>query len=344
METGHHIDALFARLNDAAQQEVLRVAELPRVPRASEKYRAALSEYLALHRQALLPALLRTRDWPDADIEKLVREGALQIREPTRVKGVRIRVALGLTDCRMEGEASTPGGHPSARPRGRIRGADRSLFAPRLPQGPPRQGPQPGRGVVRPGPGEGAAGISAGASGRTYWPGAYRLFQIYERKPRTIAAAPFRDRVVHHAVMNRIEPPLDRTFIHDSYVCRRGKGVHAAVDRYQVWSRRNAYALKMDVAKYFPSIDHEILKEKLRRRIKDARVLALLDRIIDTSPPVNEPPVYFPVDDLLTPPGASQRDPHRQPDQPVPCQSLPRRPGPLREGGSQGGRLPALRR
>lgn len=178
----------------------------------------------------------------------------------------------------------------------------------------------------------------------TYWPGAYRLFQIYERKPRTIAAAPFRDRVVHHAVMNRIEPPLDRTFIHDSYACRRGKGVHAAVDRYQVWSRRNAYALKMDVAKYFPSIDHEILKEKLRRRIKDARVLALLDRIIDTSPPVNEPPVYFPVDDLLTPPGASQRDPHRQPDQPVPCQSLPRRPGPLREGGSQGGRLPALRR
>jgi RNA-directed DNA polymerase len=65
----------------------------------------------------------------------------------------------------------------------------------------------------------------------TYWPGAYRLFRIYERKPRTIAAAPFRDRVVHHAVMNLIEPPLDRTFIHDSYACRRGKGVHAAVDR-----------------------------------------------------------------------------------------------------------------
>ena len=101
--------------------------------------------------------------------------------------------------------------------------------------------------------------------------------------------------------MNLIEPPLDRTFIHDSYACRRGKGVHAAVDRYQGWARRNAYALKMDVARYFPSIDHEILKEKLRRRIKDARVLALLDRIIDTSPPVEEPPVYFPGDDLLTP-------------------------------------------
>jgi RNA-directed DNA polymerase len=134
-----------------------------------------------------------------------------------------------------------------------------------------------------------------------YQPGAYRLFRIYERKPRIIAAAPFRDRVVHHAVMNLIEPPLDRTFIHDAYACRRGKGVHAAVDRYQGWARRNAYALKMDVAQYFPSVDHQILKEKLRRRIKDARLLALLDRIVDTSPQLEPDPGYFPGDDLLTP-------------------------------------------
>jgi RNA-directed DNA polymerase len=100
-----------------------------------------------------------------------------------------------------------------------------------------------------------------------YRPGGYRLFTIYERKPRVIAAAPFRDRVVHHAVMNLIEPPLDRTFIDDSYACRRGKGVHAAVDRYQGWSRRYAYALKLDVRQYFPFIDHPILKEKLRRRL-----------------------------------------------------------------------------
>jgi RNA-directed DNA polymerase len=134
-----------------------------------------------------------------------------------------------------------------------------------------------------------------------YWPGAYRLFRIYERKPRIIAAAPFRDRVVHHAVMNLVEPILDRTFIHDSYACRRGKGVHAAVDRYQLWARSNAYALKMDVSQYFPSIDHEIMKAKLRRRIKDAQVLALLDRIIDTSPEIEKAPTYFPGDDLLTP-------------------------------------------
>lgn len=134
-----------------------------------------------------------------------------------------------------------------------------------------------------------------------YRPGAYRLFTIYERKPRLIAAAPFRDRVVHHALMNIIEPPLDRRFIHDSYACRTGKGVHAAVARYQGWARRYAYVLKMDVARYFPSIDHAILKEKVRRRIKDRNVLALVDTIIDTSPPAPPALVYFPGDDLFTP-------------------------------------------
>ncbi len=132
-----------------------------------------------------------------------------------------------------------------------------------------------------------------------YRPGRYRLFRIYERKPRVIAAAPFRDRVVHHAIMNLIEPPLDRTFIFDSYACRLGKGTHAAVARYQAWARRYAYVLK--IAQYFPSIDHDILKDKLRRRIKDNRTLALLDRIIDGSPLSEMPLVYFPGDDLFTP-------------------------------------------
>ncbi|MEA3411592.1 MAG: reverse transcriptase/maturase family protein [Pseudomonadota bacterium] len=137
--------------------------------------------------------------------------------------------------------------------------------------------------------------------GGDYAPGDYRLFTIYERKPRQIAAAPFRDRVVHHAIMNRLEPPLDRRFIHDSYACRKGKGVHAAVARYQCWAKRYRYALKMDVARYFPSVDHELLKQKLRRRIKDRKVLALLDRIIDTSPRYGFPCEYFQGDDLLTP-------------------------------------------
>ena len=134
-----------------------------------------------------------------------------------------------------------------------------------------------------------------------YQPGAYRLFTIYERKPRVIAAAPFRDRVVHHAVLSLIEPLFDRSFISDSYACRRGKGVHLAVDRYQTWAQTYRYALKMDVRQYFPSIDHDLLKEKLRRRLKDLRVLALLDRIIDGSPRGNQGPSYFPGDDLFAP-------------------------------------------
>lgn len=135
----------------------------------------------------------------------------------------------------------------------------------------------------------------------SYRPGDYRLFTIYERKPRVIAAAPFRDRVVHHAIMNVIEPPLDRTFVGDSYACRRGKGVHAAVDRYQAWAQTYRYVLKMDVRQYFPSIDHDLLKQKLRRRIKDSRVLDLLDRIIDGAPSGTADPCYFYGDDLFTP-------------------------------------------
>lgn len=138
---------------------------------------------------------------------------------------------------------------------------------------------------------------------RTYQPGEYRLFTIYERKPRVIAAAPFRDRVVHHEVMQVIEPLFDRTFLSDSYACRKGKGVHAAVARYQAWAQTYRYVLKMDVQQYFPSIDHELLKGKLRRRVTDASVLDLVDRIIDSSPRGVTAPCYFPGDDLFTPLG-----------------------------------------
>lgn len=101
--------------------------------------------------------------------------------------------------------------------------------------------------------------------------------------------------------MQLIEPPLDRRFISDSYACRKGKGVHEALDRYQAWTQTYRYVLKMDIRQYFPSIDHALLKDKLRRRIKDARVLDLLDRIIESSPQNTAEPQYFPDDDLFTP-------------------------------------------
>ena len=115
-----------------------------------------------------------------------------------------------------------------------------------------------------------------------YRHGPYRQFEIYERKPRIISAATFRDRVVHHALMNVLEPWLDRRMIDHSYACRKNRGVHKAVDTYQKWSRRYAYVLKLDVRRYFPSIDHGILKRQLARRIKDTQTLALCCEVIDS--------------------------------------------------------------
>jgi formylglycine-generating enzyme required for sulfatase activity len=106
-DTEHHIDELFTRLNDVAQREVLKEAHLPddllRVPRDSRQYRAARSEFMAQHRQLLVPLILRIRDWPDPDIELLVRDGDLRIGEPTRVKGITIRMAMNAEDIPFEG-------------------------------------------------------------------------------------------------------------------------------------------------------------------------------------------------------------------------------------------------
>ena len=73
-----------------------------------------------------------------------------------------------------------------------------------------------------------------------------------------------------------LEPIFERSFIFDSYACRKGKGTHAAVDRCQAFSRRYRYVLKADVRKFFPSIDHEILKGLMARKIKDPHVLWLV--------------------------------------------------------------------
>jgi RNA-directed DNA polymerase len=131
-----------------------------------------------------------------------------------------------------------------------------------------------------------------------YAPGGYRHFEIYERKPRIISAAPFRDRVIHHALMNVVEPLLDARLSADCYACRRGKGVHAAVARYQRYARRYPYALKLDISGYFASVDHALLNTTLARHLKDARVLALFSRIIASGESPAEP-VAFPGDDLV---------------------------------------------
>ena len=79
--------------------------------------------------------------------------------------------------------------------------------------------------------------LQAELEGETYRPGPYFNFRIFDPKPRLISAAPFRDRVVHHALCQVIEPIWERRFIHDTYACRVGKGTHAAIDRAQEFSQ-----------------------------------------------------------------------------------------------------------
>jgi len=114
-----------------------------------------------------------------------------------------------------------------------------------------------------------------------------------------ISAAPFRDRVVHHALCNIIEPLFDKTFIYDSYANRKGKGTHAAIDRFQDYAQKYPYVLKCDIRKFFPSIDHDILKAAIRWKIACPDSLWLIDHIIDNSNPQELHEVYFPQDGLF---------------------------------------------
>ena len=123
---------------------------------------------------------------------------------------------------------------------------------------------------------------------KKYVPGIFRKFIIYEPKERLITALPFKDRVVQHALCNIIEPIFDSGFIADSYACRPGKGTLAGIKRTQFFLRKvsrrhdDIYCLKTDISKYFPSVDHEILKRILRRKIACQDTLWLMDKIIDS--------------------------------------------------------------
>ncbi|MGZ8245096.1 reverse transcriptase domain-containing protein [Methylomagnum sp.] len=138
--------------------------------------------------------------------------------------------------------------------------------------------------------------------GKTYRPGAYCHFIIHEPKRRKISAAPFRDRVVHHALCNIIEPRFEARFTHHSYANRVGKGTHRALDCLQRWAGRYRYVLRADVVQHFPSLDHAILRAKIARVIHDPDVLWLVDAILASGAGVladQYSQVYFPGDDLL---------------------------------------------
>ena len=145
-------------------------------------------------------------------------------------------------------------------------------------------------------------GLQAELGEHSYRPGGYYSFYIRDPKHRLVSAAPFRDRVVHHALCNLIEPLFERTFIGDSYANRLGKGTHGALDRAQRFAKRYPYVLQCDLRQFFPSIDHARLRAILARKIADPDVLWLIDAILDNGAEVLRDEyrmVYFPGDDLL---------------------------------------------
>ena len=112
--------------------------------------------------------------------------------------------------------------------------------------------------------------------------GEYTFFTIADPKQRRICAASFPERVLHHAIINICHPYFDRTLIDDSYATRPDKGIYSALDKVGKSCRRFHYVAKLDVRKYFDSIRHDILKERLRRLFKDPGLLDIFDRIIDS--------------------------------------------------------------
>lgn len=121
----------------------------------------------------------------------------------------------------------------------------------------------------------------------TYRTSEYTTFKIYEPKERVIYKLPFYpDRIVHHAVMNILEPIWTKVFISNTYSCIKGRGIHGAFRAVKkaLRDRENTkYCLKLDVRKFYPSINHSKLKDIIRRKIKDKELLMLLDEIIDST-------------------------------------------------------------
>ena len=122
--------------------------------------------------------------------------------------------------------------------------------------------------------------VDAGA----YRWGTYRRFLIRDPQQREIRAAPFRDRVLHHAIFAVLDPLFTRGYIADSYACLRARGTHAAARRYCefVRARRGVgYLVQCDVQRYFASVDHRVLLELVARRVGDRRLLALVASLVE---------------------------------------------------------------
>ena len=121
----------------------------------------------------------------------------------------------------------------------------------------------------------------------TYNVGRYREFYVHEPKKRLVMALPFKDRVVQWAIYQVLNPVFDKGYIRHSYACRTGKGTHMAITQIKCWLKtmhsKPIYYLKMDVLKYFYRVDHAVLMDILRSKLKDAELLSLLELIINSN-------------------------------------------------------------
>jgi RNA-directed DNA polymerase len=118
-----------------------------------------------------------------------------------------------------------------------------------------------------------------------YIPGDYRIFKVYEKKPRIIMAAPFIDRIVHHAVCNIVQPHLERSMVPVACANRVGLGTRRGLDLFSSYCRRYTYVLKCDVRRFFPSIDRKILLYLISPKIMDKHLLGLIEKILFHAPP-----------------------------------------------------------
>jgi RNA-directed DNA polymerase len=119
---------------------------------------------------------------------------------------------------------------------------------------------------------------------KSYKHGEYRKFTVHDSKKREIKVASFKDRVVHRAVHDTLEPLFDSRFIYDSYACRKNKGIYKALDRLEDYLKnpQNEYFLQCDISRYFKSIDHEILLFLIKKKIKDVDMFWLIEEIVNS--------------------------------------------------------------
>ncbi|MDO8443793.1 MAG: reverse transcriptase/maturase family protein [Candidatus Azambacteria bacterium] len=122
-----------------------------------------------------------------------------------------------------------------------------------------------------------------------YRHGSYQAFNISDPKPRNIHKASVRDRLLHHAIYRILYPFFDKTFIADSYSCRKNKGTHKAINRFKYFAARvsknntkTCWVLKCDIKKFFANINHEVLLNILEQYISDKDILWLLDKVISS--------------------------------------------------------------